>query len=307
MYSFTVSDPGEAGAAARALVEDWLAAPALRRIVQGAGETWPESGDVHARISQLHALSERWDFRRGGERMDMRVEDLGVDPVQLMADATELGLASASPPPRDHYEHALVLGGTALASINRVRWLAELIGNGLRVDHPVALTALREIPEREREVIADHGEYEALVDGAPAEFDVLVAAVARFLGGQPDIKRAESEPPDVAAARAVVGSALVLAAASDDPARRANTNDNYRVYAEQLHDGDRVLLVTSSIYVPYQHFLAVLALGRQRPLTIDATGFPPEWMRGVLTGPQNVLQELRSAFFGALKLLEGTS
>lgn len=304
MYSFTVADSQQGREKAQGLVAEWLSAPALRSIVENAGGEWPASGELRDRVAQLHSFSERWDFRRGGERLAIRVEQLGLDERRLMTDAAELGMASASPPRLRHYDHALVMGGTALASINRVRRLAELRAAGLRVDRQTALTALRPVEDDERRIAASQEDFGTLVDGAEVEFDVLVAAFARYFGGKPQVERSDSDRTDVASARAIIDSSLVLAAPSEDSARRANSSDNYRVYTRRIRDGDRVLIVTSSVYLPYHHFLAVLGLGSQRPLTIDATGFPPEWMGGVLTGPHNVLQELRSGFFGALTLLD---
>jgi hypothetical protein len=303
MYSLIINDAAEGPDAVEALVSGWVATPALRRIVEAAGGNWPEEGDLLERLKQLHAFSDRWDFRRGGERLDIAVEELGLDSDWLMTQAAELQITTAAEPDVTHYHHALVLGGTALASINRVRRLADLREHGVTIDHPAALTALRKIGDPERDLV--RGDLAPLLEGAEIEFDVLVSAVAHYLGGRPSIERQDDERSDIASATATVGDAIVLAAPSDDPNRRANTSDNYRVYADRVHDGERVLVVTSSIYLPYQHFLAILALGWERPLTIDATGFPPEWMGGVLTGPQNVLQELRSGFFGALRLLRG--
>ena len=116
------------------------------------------------------------------------------------------------------------------------------------------------------------------------------------------MERTDHENANLRGARAEIGPVTVLAAPSADRDRRANTRDNYAVYASQVHNGESVLIVTSSIYLPYQFFVGLEALGLDRPGTVEAVGFPPEWMGGVLTGATNVLQELRSAFFGALAL-----
>ena len=67
--------------------------------------------------------------------------------------------------------------------------------------------------------------------------------------------------------------------------------------------GESVLIVTSSMYLPYQFLVALQALGRREPRTVEAVGFPPELMDGVLTDPRSVLQELRSAILAAECLL----
>lgn len=213
-------------------------------------------------------------------------------------------MTSSEQPLEPDYQHALVLGGTALANVYRVRWLFDLIRAGLRVERPVALTALRDLSDSEREVALERSEVAAVVGAAKTEFDVMTNAMAAYSGSQPDVRYTPSDNPNCSSAHAAVGDGLVLAAPSADPARRANTRDNYDAYAQRIADGDSVLVVTSSIYLPYQFFIAIQALGWRRPLTIEAVGFPPEWMKGVLTGPENILQELRSALFGASKALE---
>ena len=302
MYALALHKDESGPAAVLAMLAGWLETPGLRAIVEDDGGTWPASGGLLERLEALHEFSQRWDFRGGAERLDIGGPRLALDEDRLLAGAAGIGLTVAADPRRSQYHHALVLGGTALASINRARRLGELVGGGLGVAHPAALTALRVIAANERDVLSQHPELADLAAGAATEFDVLAAAMARYLGGDPQIERHDDDNPHLSSARATVGRALVLAAPSSAPDRRANTSDNYRVYAERVHDGDSVLVVTSSIYLPYQFFTAILELGWQRAISIEAVGFPPDWMGGVLTGPKNVLQELRSAFFGALKL-----
>jgi hypothetical protein len=218
-------------------------------------------------------------------------------------------MTTASSPSRTEYDHALVLGGTALASVYRVRYLSDLMHDGLGVRHVAALTAMRELPATELELARERPDVAPLVDGAKVEFDVLAAAVGALVAAAPVIERVSDPNPHLSGAVAHVGSAAtVIAAPSADPARRANTMDNYGAYRDRIAPGDHLLIVTSSIYLPYQFFLAVrAALELPAPLTIEAIGFPPEWLRGILSGPENVLQELRSGFFGARTLVESTA
>jgi hypothetical protein len=304
-YTITIAGPADGPSAAVEAVEAWLDAPAIRTLVEADGGTWPTDPLVD-RLKQLNEFSQRWDFRGGAERLAISDAALEIDDDLVLQCGSTLGMTTASSPSRKEYDHALVLGGTALASVYRVRYLNDLIKTGIAVHHVAALTAMRELPEAELDIARARPDVAPLVDGAQVEFDVLLASVADLVGEVPIVERVSDPNPHLAGAVGRVGStATVIAAPSADPARRANTVDNYAAYSEQIEPGDHLLVVTSSIYLPYQFFLAVkTALDLRPPLTIEAVGFPPEWLQGILSGPKNVLQELRSGFFGAQTLVE---
>ncbi len=303
-YRVVVARDQDGRSAVIDFLEAWLGRPELRLLVEKGGGIWPDTGDLTERLQTLHEFSARWDFRGGAERLQITGADADIDSELVMAEATSLGMVSALPPSDPHYDHAVVLGGTALANINRLRVLHELIDDGLDVGNVCALTALREMPPSEVQLVRERPELDHLMEGAATEFDVFVAAAAEMYSAQPQVVRTDNDNPNLRQARAEIGPVLVLAAPSADPTRRPNTRDNYAVYTSEIEDGDSVLIVTSSIYLPYQFFVGLQALGLDRSGVIEAIGFPPVWMGGVLTGPTNVLQELRSAFFGALALAE---
>jgi len=292
----------DGGADVREFIAEWIETPALRKLVELEGGSWP-SGGLKERVEALHRFSERWDFRGGVERLEIDTSEGAPETEQILAAGAELGLTLAEPPRNESYDHALVLGGTVLASIYRLRRLYELRDSGTGMDHIAVLTALREVSDAELELVAERAEIAGLAKGVRTEFDAMTAATAAFGHGQAEVEHKPNRNPHLASALARVGDALVLAAPSGDPGRRANTRDNYDVYSRQIEPGASILIVTSSIYLPYQFFIALQALGWEQPRQIEAVGFPPEWMAGVLTGPLNVLQEIRSALFGALNTL----
>jgi len=300
---YRLSLPESNGAeAVRGFIGNWIEQPALRRIVETEGGQWP-SGSLEQRVDALHDFSARWDFRGGAERLDISASSQGHDE-SLLADAAELGMTAAAHPTDDRYDHALVLGGTALASVYRLRRLFELREDGLEIGCTAVLTALREIGEPELRLVRERAEIAAMLEPSPrTEFDVMTQAVELFSGSSAEVEHTANENPNLASAMARLGDVLVLAAPSADPNRRANSRDNYDAYIGQIGPADSVLVVTSSIYLPYQFFVALQALGWKQPRTIEAVGFPPDWMQGILTGPQNVLQEIRSALFGARNTL----
>jgi hypothetical protein len=301
---YRIQLPKENGAeAVRNFVADWVNQPALRQIVQAEGGHWPE-GPLEQQVEALHNFSDRWDFRGGAERLEIEHGSLKNHSDRLLIEAADLGMTAADRPVSGQYDHALVLGGTALASIYRLRHLYELRGRGLDIGHVAVLTALREVGEPELQIVRERPEIAVIVGQSPqTEFDVMVRATELFSRSSSIVERMPNSNPHLESAQAQIGDAVVLAAPSADPERRANSRDNYDVYADQIGSTDSVLVVTSSIYLPYQFFIALQALGWEQPRTIEAIGFPPEWMQGILTGPENVLQEIRSALFGALNTL----
>jgi hypothetical protein len=293
----------EGAEAVRNFIIDWIAQPALRRIVEAEGGRWPE-GSLEEKVEALHDFSARWDFRGGAERLEIDPSSPQDHDESLLTDAAELGMTAADRPAQNRYHHALVLGGTALASIYRLRRLYELREDGLDVGRVAVLTALRNIDDPELQIVRERPEIAAVVERSPrTEFDVMTQATELFSGSSAEVERTPNPNSNLASASARVSDALVLAAPSDDPGRRANSRDNYDAYTSQIGPTDSALVVTSSIYLPYQFFVALQALGWEQPRTVEAIGFPPEWMQGILTGPQNVLQELRSALFGARNTL----
>jgi hypothetical protein len=296
--------PEENGAeAVRNFVAGWINQPALRRIVEAEGGRWPK-GSIEEQIEDLHDFSARWDFRGGAERLEIDRASRKDYADSLLTDAAKLGMTAADRPASDGYDHALVLGGTALASIYRLRSLYELREEGLDIGQVAVLTALREVGESELQIVRERPEIAPIVEQSPqTEFDVMVRATELFSRSSSTVERTPNPNPNLESAQAQIADAIVLAAPSADPERRANSRDNYHVYENQIGSADSVLVVTSSIYLPYQFFIALQALGWEEPRVIEAVGFPPEWMQGILTGPQNVLQEIRSALFGARNTL----
>jgi hypothetical protein len=76
----------------------------------------------------------------------------------------------------------------------------------------------------------------------------------------------------------------VVAAPSSEPEkRRADTPDSYDFFAKQvatLQGGERLLMVTTPIYVPAQHAAAVRMLALPHGVDVDTVGNEP----GVVPG-----------------------
>lgn len=78
--------------------------------------------------------------------------------------------------------------------------------------------------------------------------------------------------------------------------------------AAKVRPGDRLLVVTSPRFVPFQHCDAVRILGLGYGCAIDTVGMRTEWLPDMLSmsepTPDQYLQELRSTFFSMRRLVD---
>lgn len=298
----------------RDLVAQWVATPSLRTLVEMEGGTWPDA-PLDEVVSCLMSFVERWDFRRGRSRLlfHQHAEPRSDERAFVTyAAARELGLVDSAPPAGYEYDHVIVLGGLATGVAARVRYAAHLVNQGrISAGSIVGLGSFRVLDGRERptaEQYAPNARYEidllvAMMDG---EFGTTAAWQETEVGDpMVDPARAESVrhnpgPPDLAA----------YAARSSEPENRpANTVDTYLHFARDASPaaGQSLLLVTSSIYRPYQHMDAVRALAG-RGLTIETVGVPLSGTAGSNERPPSAyLQEIRSGVRAAAALLASDS
>ncbi|GAA4683375.1 hypothetical protein [Phytohabitans rumicis] len=280
-------------------VARWITSAPLRDLVAAFDGRWP-GGDSPTLLAWLDAFSAaHWDFRSGNERPDAREPDLDPDVAAVVEEsAAALGMVAAKPPPRRDYRHVVVLGGLAQACLRRTAYAAHLLHRGTVATEIGLLGSLRPLSPAERALPA--------VNGCTNEADVLDLGVRRSFGveGPVDTDTAPDGSWFVRTYRPADGPrVLVLAAPSSEPGvRRADTTDTQRFWAGRagLTKGDRVLVVTAPIYVPFQHCDAVRTLGLPYGCAVDTVGVDPRLAdddalpEPVLT-PGRYLQEIRSA------------
>ncbi|GAB3154472.1 hypothetical protein GCM10027290_49030 [Micromonospora sonneratiae] len=309
--------PGTAGTPAATLttgIAAWVDSEPVRDLVHAFGGRCPE-GDLTGTLSWLDDFSaEHWDFRGGRERPDAREPDLAPRTVELvLAAARSLGMVEPAPPPHRVYQHLIVLGGLAHACLRRTGYAAHLLRSGLTVTGEVAvLGSFRPLTPAEQGNLATID-----MTGCATEVDVLDTAVRLTFGHATPTESdgedfsdedtgTDAEPHCSWSVRSYLDDAgppvRVLAAPSSEPAvRRAHTADTQRFWAGQarLSPGDRVLMVTAPIYVPFQHCDAVRTLGLPYGCGIDTVGVDPALTVAPLPEPTltagRYLQELRSA------------
>jgi hypothetical protein len=272
----------------RADIEGWLASEPLAVLVRefdGDPARYAASavtGSLADRLAALDTFTERWDTRNGRERNLARELDLKPGQEELIVDASNaLGLRG-DPPKYDRYDHMLMLGGLVRACVARPSYAAHLIREGeITAGEVTTLGAHRPFAGNEFEQAEQLGwgrlteEYEALDAGTRRAFEL----------GEPELEEGE-RTGDVGGTwgvkhyRTADGLPVrVVAAPSSEPAvRRADTADSYTFFAEyvaKLAPGERLLLISTAIYVLPQHVAALRILALPYGVEVDTIGGKP--------------------------------
>lgn len=281
-------------------IRRWVTSPALSELVAAF------DGPVGAGLADLVAWSAaHWDFRAGKER-NLVDPDMIVGGLEdlVLTSATQLGMVEPQPPTFESYDFVLMLGGLIRACLWRPEFAAALIDKGLRPGAVAAISGFRDLNGAELDLLPHFGvvglvqEHQVMEHALRTSFGVgqMVDETPLDLAEQPNLRKVVK----AGASRSGMPVKLVVAP-SGDPSRRANTPDGYRFWATEiahLRPGQRVLMVTSPIYVPFQHTDAVRILGLPYGCVLETVGIDshmvdergqPQVFRAV-----NYLQELNS-------------
>ena len=285
----------------------WVSAPPLRDLAAAFGDEPPWRSDTGELLAWLDRFSaQHWDFRqRHGqvERDEVPPPSFAVETVELVRSAaTALGLVRPRRPSTRRYDHLLILGGLAPACLQRTGYAGHLVRSGaVEVGEVAALGSFR--PLRPTELVRSD------LDGCAYEVDAMAVGVRAGFGCAGPVESRSSAAVGAPGSwavwsyRAPDGLAVrVVAAPSGAPAtRRANTVDTYHFWAGRvrLTPEDRVLVVTSPSYVPFQHCDAVRVLRLSYGCAVDTVGFDaaliPDDPPVPVLAPDRYLQEIRSA------------
>jgi hypothetical protein len=241
-----------------------------------------------------------------------------VVPDDLVEGAARaLGLVDAAPAPAGRFSAVLVLSGLVSACVNRTRRTAELLREGLDAGSVAVLSGHRKLAGKEPDQARELGLGE-LFDEADA---VLAATREAFGLGEPELAerpgprlaewndslRAASGRYRWAAAGQAPGVEVLIVPSADPASRRVNTADQLKYWAEGAGIGaaDRVLLVTTQIYVPFQQFDGLRMLGLDRGCAVSCCGVDAgtAYLPMKEFGGRSYLQEVRSALRAASALL----
>jgi len=300
-------------------MEEWARSPALEELVRLSGGEPPADLDLAERLAWLEEFSKAWDFRAGKERNLFEARSLDPVTEKTIKDAAAaLGLVRGGVRPQGRYDHVLILGGLARACLARPLAAARLLEEeGIEAGSVTALGGYRVLKGDEIGLVERVAEEQVGVEEVGDEFDAMeVGARLAFGLGSPDRERGERSDLEFGSWRVhdyTTAAGLpvsVVAAPSGEPEeRRTNTADSYEWFATELvglEPGQRVLLVTSDIYVPFQHADALRVLGMPYQVIVETFGIQPgdlDSRLGQVFSADAYLQEVRSTIMAFGRLL----
>lgn len=292
-------DRGRAGVADG--IAAWLDSAAMTTLLEAFGYRLSPGGSLADRLNEIERFSERWNYRQGMERHEAVGEEFPPEfNAVIRATTAALGLADCEAPPAAEYDHVLVLGGGVRTMLARSRLAASLLRSGVTAQTVAGLGSMRPLAGQE-ETARQFG-----LAPCPTEGDAVDATLRReFALKEPTERRAgldwwvrsyhDSDP--------VVH---VLAASSTRAGMRANTADTFIGWAKLLPldpQGARLLMITTDMFVPFQHCDAVRVLGLRYDAVIDTVGFATATNPWVPTAQTfEVLQEVRAAIHSMQRL-----
>lgn len=268
----------------------WVRSAPMQSLISRSGGTLAATG-LTEQLAYLDEFTQSWNFRHSvsdGPRERGRVDGDAVsvaDEDLVIAAADALGLVRPRAPKYRHYDHVLTLGGLVTANRWRTAYTAHLLNNGISADNIAAITAYRRLalaaasrPMDEFTLLDTFGlprrefEWEVMEDCLCLAFGISGFTVQH----ESDPSTGEGQRFRVASATAAGRKVSLIAAPALKAGRlRADTSDGYRFWAsqvQQMQPGERILAVTTCIYVPYQHAVALQHLALPFGCTVDTVG-----------------------------------
>lgn len=291
-------------------------------------------------LEDVIALEKRaadsFNFRsRDGSTYRERSEAVTADfddetRAEIVVCASALGLIVPEPPAHRSYDMTLVLGGGFRSPLLRARYAALLQQRGTDLGEVHLLGSPRFLITNQPAEKPVTSEY---APDATDELDLMVAAAELELGldAQPtvflcgcasatticphwryrDVAGSAEVPPEYTHERSRALAAAdgrsrgaAISASTSRPPYRPDTSDTFDLWVRTAdpQPGQRALVVTTQVFVPFQRFDALRRLFLPHGVEVDAVGFGADWGDRPQTA-EYLLQETLSAIRSARRLL----
>ncbi len=292
-------------------IKDWIYSNALVKLIEVFGGNIPKNMEFYEYVSYINDFAEIWDYRKNqnvsGERWTVKDNDMVLKNVDIILHSAEkLGLMGLEEPTVIP-DYILPLGGARLTNYTRPQLAKSIIDANSDMNiQVVALTGKRPINEIELEYLADYApnastEYDAMCGGIEKVFGlemedyVETNFVTSNLNMQWSIRNYDK--------KYINSNIVVLAAPSTDESRRSNSYDTFKFFLERFNiiEGNKVLLVTSGIYAPFQ-LLKFMPIALEKNIYVDCVGLNNKRPGSAFNKPANYCQEIKSTI-NAIKML----
>lgn len=283
-------------------IEKWVTSSALQELIGLYDETMPTDMNLKERINWLNKFVNIWDFRKkqsnGGERW-MVANDEKCEHHQdlILYNAGLLGLVNSEIPSKSP-DYILPLGGARLANLARAQGAREMADLFIESHFSiVALTGKRPLNEIELPFIAEYApnaknEYDAMNSGLENVFSLADNEYfeTNYMTENCNLRSSKREYAVLYKGHKIYS----LAAPSADPARRANSLDTFYFFMNEfkVSEKQRLLLVTSCIYVPFQ-LLKFIPISFKQNIEVDCYGVSPSIAGSQFSKASNYLQEVK--------------
>lgn len=291
-------------------IDRWVHSTALEKILASFGTSIPNGLSTTETINWLLSFSDEWDYRKKqqnakdkktNEAARWLLNDSEITETQskaVLEGISDLGLVGVDTPLCRDYDYIVALGGARLSCLLRPKYASEVMEQfSIKPKAVIMLSGTRPIADSERSATDTYAK------GAKTEYDLICKGAEQCFGlSKFDEQSHYDDNPNLSwAIRTYQSSVPVISIAgpSTEPElRRANSADTYKFFFEKfrISEGEKLLLVTSQIYVPYQQMEAIRTLLLPYGVLTETIGFPNEWsgnMQG-MQQPINYLQEIRS-------------
>lgn len=288
----------------------------IELVSEFGGRQYPKD-NIEDCINFLADFSNIWDYRsrlntatETNEKARWLISKESFSDSQIRAikkASKEIGLKDNSQPLSDRYDYVWILGGAKLSCLLRSKLAKEVVQN--LKNHPKNISMLASFrPINESERLAT----DTYAIEAETEFDLFISAHKMYFDSSV-IKTNESDSSAPLNKQWRIlefeNKTSIFSAPSREPElRRANSLDTYLFFLEHytVEPGSRILLITSEIYVPYQHIEAFRSVALPKNVSIETIGFPSDWggeLQG-MSNDENYLQEIRSTILSVKRLFD---
>lgn len=280
----------------------WFESAALKQLTAAFGAPRPVTQNLGALTRWSASI---FDTRRGAERREATPATWTTDQIRaLLSAAGPLGLLETAGPRRSSYEITVLLGGATTGNRLRTALASDLMKQNIDLGILVAVTAERSLSSHEHitdpDSVSDRTEWSNLLRNLASFFGPLRSGIARS-GGTGNASWQDKEF-NTAAGRGI----RMLVAPSSSAHRRANTSDGLTFLLDRVPLAQRrhVLIITSTIYAPYQFFTGGPIVSSDGAEHVELIGTPTDTEGDIKLLTQRIAQEIHSALNAVTKILQ---